>query len=235
METMESYFTFNKHGVYVSFAMLFLLFSLVSLSAVVEVKKNSNSLGVNVFEPPTSSPINYSTVNVNDSLYWQGHTGTDGSWLTGIMNIFDQTLNTTSKVKFDNLTVTTNLTIGDIIGARKMQLGKVGGSTITLDMYNLNQGLRIENANAANISFSTYLTGDSFVRYRFYGDGSMGWGSGTSSTDTNLYRSGASILKTDDHFVVALNLTVMHLAGTGNAYVCVNSTGVLYRSGSACV
>jgi len=32
----------------------------------------------------TTSSTNYSLVNVNDSLYWQGHTGTDGSWLTGI-------------------------------------------------------------------------------------------------------------------------------------------------------
>jgi hypothetical protein len=38
-----------------------------------------------------ASAVNYSSVNVNNSLYWQGHTGTDGSWLTGIVSSFDNT------------------------------------------------------------------------------------------------------------------------------------------------
>ena len=46
---------------------------------------------VRIVSPTTSQ--NYSVdvnvnstcnVNINDSIYWQGHTGTDGSWLTGI-------------------------------------------------------------------------------------------------------------------------------------------------------
>lgn len=54
------------------------------------------------------------------------------------------------------------------------------------------------------------------------------WGSGGSSNrDTNLYRAGTDSLKTDD------NLTVGKLSGTGNAAVCVDSTGKLYRSTNA--
>lgn len=40
-----------------------------------------SSLGVNI---PIPVSINSTLFNVNNSLYWQGHTGTDGSWLTGI-------------------------------------------------------------------------------------------------------------------------------------------------------
>jgi hypothetical protein len=35
--------------------------------------------------------INYTEVNVNNSIYWQGHTGTDGSWLTNILYNYNHT------------------------------------------------------------------------------------------------------------------------------------------------
>lgn len=55
----------------VIFSTLFLIFSLSLVS----------SLNVNI-----PVPINYSLIpTVNNSLFWQGHTGTDGSWLTGII------------------------------------------------------------------------------------------------------------------------------------------------------
>lgn len=63
------------------------------------------------------------------------------------------------------------------------------------------QGLRIENPAETDISFSTYKTADDYVRFTFLGDGKMEWGSGAVVADTNLYRSGANTLKTDDNFV----------------------------------
>jgi len=39
---------------------------------------------------PTTIYINNTVTNINNSIYWQGHTGTDGSWLTGLTNLFDQ-------------------------------------------------------------------------------------------------------------------------------------------------
>jgi len=74
----------------------------------------TSALDTSQFDFTYSTSTNYSLVNVNDSLYWQGHTGTDGSWLTGIdtsaKNPFDQWLNTTSGVQFRNITetITTN-------------------------------------------------------------------------------------------------------------------------------
>ena len=41
------------------------------------------ALSVNIPINTNSVSINCTTTNVNDSLYWQGHTGTDASWLTG--------------------------------------------------------------------------------------------------------------------------------------------------------
>lgn len=47
------------------------------------------ALGVNI--PTPESKGNFSGTNVNNSIYWQGHTGTDGSWLTGITYNYNQT------------------------------------------------------------------------------------------------------------------------------------------------
>src|SRR5690606_39619699 len=48
-------------------------------------------------------------------------------------------------------------------------------------------------------------------------DGNMNWGvGGTTSTDTNLYRSAANTLKTDDTFVAAVqSLTTGFTEGSG--------------------
>lgn len=62
------------------------------------------------------------------------------------------------------------------------------------------QGVQIENNLANNIAFSTFVTADGFVRFTYLADGRMEWGSGALVADTNLYRSGANILKTDDKF-----------------------------------
>jgi hypothetical protein len=50
---------------------------------------------------PQVSSVNYSSVNVNDSLYWQGHTGTDGSWLTGIAGGNSSWNETYANTKYD--------------------------------------------------------------------------------------------------------------------------------------
>lgn len=64
---------------------------------------------------------------------------------------------------------------------------------------------------AADHAVRTRLNADTASVYRFLMqvDGKMFWGDGTSSGDTNLYRSGANTLKTDDSLQVvgALNVT----------------------------
>jgi hypothetical protein len=52
------------------------------------------------------------------------------------------------------------------------------------------------------------VNGDSFGRVNVGADGKVGWGPGTVTQDTNLYRSAADTLKTDDSLIVGTNLTV---------------------------
>lgn len=63
-------------------------------------------------------------------------------------------------------------------------------------------------------AFTTFVTGDSDERWMTYVDGKMEWGTGAGARDTNLYRSAANQLKTDDSFLVAGT----HYANTWESY-----------------
>lgn len=69
------------------------------------------------------------------------------------------------------------------------------------------------------------VTGDSLARLVQYTDGKIEWGSGATSRDTNLYRSAADTLKTDDAFVAAGSITGQSGAAiTGNLTVSGSGT-----------
>jgi hypothetical protein len=55
---------------------------------------------------------------------------------------------------------------------------------------------------------SSRVTGDSVSRVAVRADGRLEWSTGALAQDTNLYRSAANVLKTDDSLIVDLNLTV---------------------------
>lgn len=81
-------------------------------------------------------------------------------------------------------------------------------------------GYSSTNASNTDYSFQSRVTGD--TQYRFYTrqDGVLSWGpGGVTSPDTNLYRSAADTLKTDDNFIVTGALMVSgSLAGVGGAW-----------------
>jgi hypothetical protein len=62
-----------------------------------------------------------------------------------------------------------------------------------------------ERVAASQLAFRTAVTGDATSRFRINADGQFIWGDGTTN-DTNLYRSSADTLKTDDSFSVAGSL-----------------------------
>jgi hypothetical protein len=64
---------------------------------------------------------------------------------------------------------------------------------------------------ATNTSVATIVTADTFDRFRLLADGDMEWGPGNAARDTNLYRSAANTLKTDDALVVAGELQPQNL------------------------
>lgn len=57
----------------------------------------------------------------------------------------------------------------------------------------------------------TAVTGDGGARFARYADGKMAWGNGAGTLDTNLYRSAADTLKTDDAF----NAASLQIGGVG--------------------
>src|SRR5262245_28739790 len=58
--------------------------------------------------------------------------------------------------------------------------------------------------SAANSILDNYLGADVFTAFQILGSGQINWGPGGSTApDTNLYRAGADVLKTDDALAIA--------------------------------
>jgi hypothetical protein len=82
-------------------------------------------------------------------------------------------------------------------GAADITLSRGGAGFLLTNGY-----IRSLQASAL-ASFVGGLTGDSVNRSAIYTDGKIEWGSGSATRDTNLYRSAADTLKTDDTFIAA--------------------------------
>ncbi len=78
---------------------------------------------------------------------------------------------------------------------------------------------RIWSQRQTNVdnAFSARVTGDGQPRYNVVVSGKIEWGDGTNAADTNLYRSAADTLKTDDNFNAAVSLTTPIVAGNGTS------------------
>lgn len=76
------------------------------------------------------------------------------------------------------------------------------GSNIIL--YPSGNGIQLQNQPGGSHIFRNFATaGDAFPTYRITGDGTTEWGPGAATPkDTNLYRSAAGILKTDNKLEV---------------------------------
>lgn len=74
-------------------------------------------------------------------------------------------------------------------------------------------GLRLTSSGSAalNRALAFRGLGDTQDHFEVDYDGVHQWGSGTAAMDTNLYRSAADTLKTDDNLIVTGNLTVTGL------------------------
>jgi len=84
----------------------------------------------------------------------------------------------------------------------------------TPDSFRIEGGGRFDaevdfyGATAADAMMEVYVDGDSNARFASNAAGDLEWGTGASTADTNLYRSSANELTTDDSLVVAGDLTV---------------------------
>lgn len=85
---------------------------------------------------------------------------------------------------------------------------------ITSDQIS-NQNITV--ATASTTALATDVTGDTQNRLVVRGDGRLTWGSGSATGDTNLYRSGANALTTDDALTVTGAFTASGgVASTGD-------------------
>lgn len=104
------------------------------------------------------------------------------------------TLPNTNGVEFYNGTTITNGT-GFLTNGVQASIGKGINTTIALDIKDASsQGLRLEGSTASMIGFSTFVTGDSQVRYTNLSDGTTKWGSGAVVADVGLSRFGVGTL-----------------------------------------
>jgi hypothetical protein len=87
--------------------------------------------------------------------------------------------------------------------------GLVFGATSSPQLYSLQDTelsvdgwVRSYRTSTADLSFGAAVTGDTYSRGAIYADGKIEWGAGGVTTrDTNLYRSAANVLKTDDNLI----------------------------------
>jgi hypothetical protein len=86
-------------------------------------------------------------------------------------------------------------------------------------------------AVAGNSIFGSAINGDAYRRFLIYSSGQLNWGDGTTSVDTNLYRSGANTLATDDNFVISGNKTLTLGSGTSHI-ITSNAQGIIGISGN---
>jgi hypothetical protein len=90
------------------------------------------------------------------------------------------------------------------------------GKQINVNSSGSGATVAVVNAAAGTDLLSGRVSADTQDRFLLDTDGTHNWGSGSATPDTNLYRSGANALTTDDSLTVGINLSVTgNLAVTG--------------------
>lgn len=93
---------------------------------------------------------------------------------------------------------------GMAFGSSVSAAGSVGAS---VGAYIDNAGyIKLSRVNNAANVFATGVAADANLRFAITSAGVLNWGDGTLAADTNLYRSAANVLKTDDLFAPVLGL-----------------------------
>lgn len=86
-----------------------------------------------------------------------------------------------------------------------------GGDTVlyssATDTLRTDDEIDVRRAAVGNTAYQNRVTGDANARFVVMANGTLNFGGGSGSTDTNLYRSAANTLKTDDALVVLGDFT----------------------------
>lgn len=191
-----------------------LLFILVCMLLISNINAEMPNIAINVKNASQlTDDINYSLKAVNNSLYWQGHTGNDGSWLTGI-STFNSTYNLWS---YNQTTATYNL------------YNAIWNST-----YNATYDTCINNASYLSTYNSTYdgKADYQFTTNNFNGSGNFNTsgyiyvGNGSTNVtistvaDNNsidIYKKTACTTSTGDTFALRIRQSSSYLVLGGDA------------------
>lgn len=90
------------------------------------------------------------------------------------------------------------------------------------------QGALVTGNDPTTRAYQGQVNGDTIVRSVIYADGKIEWGSGSATRDTNLYRSSAGVVKTDQSLHVTKNLRIntTSLGGGSGVIAIANATTV---------
>ena len=90
------------------------------------------------------------------------------------------------------------------------------------------QAALVSGKDATTKAYQGQVSGDTQARSVIYADGKIEWGSGSAARDTNLYRSSAGVVKTDQSLHVTRNLLIntTSLGGGSGVIAIANATTV---------
>lgn len=94
--------------------------------------------------------------------------------------------------------------------------GTFSGTPTFSGIHNHTTTVQSTLATATTVAMAAIASGDTFDRFRIDASGRMDWGPGTATRDTNLYRTAADTLRTDDSFQVGGTLTATGAATVGS-------------------
>jgi hypothetical protein len=160
--------------------------------------------------------------NVGGTLYFNGAAvGTGGSSFTSVDD-------TTTDASYYPVVVTeaggstaktssSKFMFNPLKGMLNINGGQSGAHIDIAGDTNGYTGLRIRHINAAQNAFAAFVTGDSFLRFTFQAGGTLGWGPGTTGSDTTLARTGVGALTLTGALTVTGNISPNTLTVTANA------------------
>jgi hypothetical protein len=138
------------------------------------------------------SDVSLSGVAAGNILLYSG-----ASWINSATNLLN--------VNFNALGVNKNV---DTATAALDVLSETAGPST---------GIRVENDNSGNTAFGSWITGSAGYLLAIKANGALEWSDGTAAADTNLYRSAANVLKTDDSLYIAGTASTSALIVSGSA------------------
>ncbi len=230
-----------------------------TLSSTLEVTGNTTVGGILSFDTfGTSDNANFLCRNAFNQLSLCNVAGSGAAYVQG-GNSFGETAVLGTDDNFDLTFETSGNTVATLTTAGQLQLANSGSTagiliggdtnlyrsaantlktddTLEIEASSGAAAIRTTVAAADSLIFNKLLSTDSAGAFRLFGDGKQEWGAGGSvGRDTNLYRSAANTLKTDDNLVVALDADIQggDLTTTATTFNLLNATATTINFGGA--